>query len=554
MKLRGRMIVTFLIMLLLPLVLLCMVWSFFSHYRMTVLKQDFGEEFDYGELIQNPVWMLGGITASQYRELQMTAHQDPEKLRNKEYLNELNDSLKDRYSFLIVSYDNSMIYNGSSRADEEMLALLEREKNRQDEKIDAAFFMDREEHYLIKEETFSGSRGRAWIIMDVRNIIGQTQFAIKLFFISFIMILLLTALILTLWIYSGIIRPIKLLRVGANEMIEGNLDFSLMEEEPVFSDMAEGAGHSDMDNGLGFSAVGKKQRFFHKKHQDEMELFIRDFERMRIKTKETMDERIQFENDLREMISNISHDLKTPLTAIKGYTEGIMDGVADTKEKQEKYLHTIYKKADEMIYLVDELSFYSKIDCNTIPYEFRKVNLNDYFMDCISEFALDLEVKNISLSFSNYVNQSVEIVADVEKLRRVLHNIIGNSQKYMDKEKGSIQIRIREKDIFVEVEVEDNGCGIDEQDLDSIFDRFFRSDASRNSKRRGSGLGLAISRKIIEDHGGKIWAESIKGEGTSIFFTLCKAEDRMVFSMEDVIDEEKDRKEEKTWRRKKRSF
>lgn len=367
----------------------------------------------------------------------------------------------------------------------------------------------------------------ALIFFRYKMLVFEHEYGVELFVLSFVLILFLTALILTFWIYYGIVNTLRRLRKSANEMIEGNMDYSPLD---------------------------KNEGVFLKKTRDELELFTQDFERMRIKIRDMMQERIQFEEKQRELISNISHDLKTPLTAIKGYTEGIMDGVADTKEKQEKYLNTIYKKANEMIYLVDELSFYSKIDCNTIPYEFRRVNLNDYFMDCISEFALDLEVKNISLSFSNYVSQSVEVVADVEKLKRVLRNIMENAQKYMDrgKEEKKISIFIREKDIFAEVEIEDNGTGINEEDVDKIFDRFFRADNSRNSKKRGSGLGLAISRKIIEDHGGKIWAESVQGEGTSIFFTLCKVEDRMVFSADDIIDSVEEKKEDKVWKKKKR--
>lgn len=367
----------------------------------------------------------------------------------------------------------------------------------------------------------------ALIFFRYKMLVFEHEYGVELFVLSFVLILFLTALILTFWIYYGIVNTLRRLRKSANEMIEGNMDYSPLD---------------------------KNEGVFLKKTRDELELFTQDFERMRIKIRDMMQERIQFEEKQRELISNISHDLKTPLTAIKGYTEGIMDGVADTKEKQEKYLNTIYKKANEMIYLVDELSFYSKIDCNTIPYEFRRVNLNDYFMDCISEFALDLEVKNISLSFSNYVSQSVEVVVDVEKLKRVLRNIMENAQKYMDrgKEEKKISIFIREKDIFAEVEIEDNGTGINEEDVDKIFDRFFRADNSRNSKKRGSGLGLAISRKIIEDHGGKIWAESVQGEGTSIFFTLCKVEDRMVFSADDIIDSVEEKKEDKVWKKKKR--
>ena len=108
--------------------------------------------------------------------------------------------------------------------------------------------------------------------------------------------------------------------------------------------------------------------------------------------------------DTRELISNISHDLKTPLTAIKGYSEGIMDGVADTPEKKEKYLKTIYTKANDMTSLVDELTLYSKIDCNSMPYNYLNINLDHYFTDCINELTLDLEVKNIDLAYFNYTN------------------------------------------------------------------------------------------------------------------------------------------------------
>ena len=220
------------------------------------------------------------------------------------------------------------------------------------------------------------------------------------------------------------------------------------------------------------------------------------------------------------LISNISHDLKTPITAIKGYSEGIMDGVADTPEKMDKYLKTIYTKANDMTYLVDELSFYAKIDTNKIPYNFTKVNLDQYFTDCMNDLVLDLEVKNIELSYANHTSKDIEVVVDIEQLKRVINNIIGNSVKYMDKEEGKIEVSLLEEGEYVKITFKDNGKGVAKKDLKKIFERFYRTD---QSTKNGSGLGLAIARKIIQDHGGEIWADGEEGSGLSIIFTLLNA-------------------------------
>jgi signal transduction histidine kinase len=246
---------------------------------------------------------------------------------------------------------------------------------------------------------------------------------------------------------------------------------------------------------------------------------------MRLRLKDNAEEKLSDEKENRALISNIAHDLKTPITAVKGYAEGIIDGVANTPEKVDRYVRTIYNKANEMDTLINELTLYSKIDTNRIPYNFAKINVSEYFQDCVEEIGLDLEAKGIGLAYYNYVDPDVVIIADPEQLRRVISNIISNSVKYMNKTKGFINIRIKDVGDFIQVEMEDNGRGIAQRDLPYIFDRFYRTDASRNSATGGSGIGLSIVKKIVEDHGGKIWATSKEDTGTTMYFVIRKYEE-----------------------------
>ena len=306
-------------------------------------------------------------------------------------------------------------------------------------------------------------------------------------FLSAFIILIFTALAIGLWLYRSIATPLVKLKKATQNIKEGNLDFVL-----------------DVEG------------------NDEFSQLCQDFEEMRRRLKESTEEKNLIEKENKELISNISHDLKTPITAVKGYVEGIMDGVADTPEKMDRYVRTIYNKTNEMDHLINELTFYSKIDTNRIPYTFSKLNVEDYFSDCAEEVGLELETKGIELVYANYVENDVVVIADGEQIRRVIHNIIGNAIKYMDKKRGIIQIRVKDVVDFIQVEIEDNGKGIGAKDLPYIFDRFYRTDISRNSSKGGSGIGLSIVKKILEDHGGKVWATSREGIGTIMYFVLRK--------------------------------
>lgn len=326
------------------------------------------------------------------------------------------------------------------------------------------------------------------IMHEINSVVSPTLIAALM--VTILIILFITAVFLTGWMWRGFLDPVSQLNIALQKVAEGDLNYQLDPEQ--YSDKGE------------------------------IYAMYRNYEDMRLRLKESQDEMMEHEHANRELISNISHDLKTPITSVKGYVEGIMDGVADTPEKMDRYIRTIYNKANDMDKLINELTLYAGIDTNRIPYNFHRLNIAEYFGDCVEEVGLDLESRNIRLNYSNITAPDTMIIADPEQMKRVINNIISNSVKYIDKPDGVIDIRILDEVDSVRIEIEDNGKGISPRDLARIFERFYRTDSSRNSSQGGSGIGLSIVKKIIEDHGGYIWATSKEGEGTCIHFVLRK--------------------------------
>lgn len=295
------------------------------------------------------------------------------------------------------------------------------------------------------------------------------------------------AIVMWFWIYKRILVPLDKMRIATKKIADGNFDYELDEKDFV-----------------------------------EIPFLYNDFEKMRIKLKENEEEKVLSENASRELVSNISHDLKTPLTAIRGYVEGILDGVASSPQKVRDYLTTIYNKTNYMTKLIDELLYYSRVSGNEFSYNFEKTNVKEFFDDYVKDLYLELDTIKINFSYSANVDADTMIDIDREQIKRALNNIVANAVKYMDKEDPEIHFRVKETMDAINIRISDNGRGIAEKDLPHIFERFYRSDASRNTKLGGSGIGLSIVKKVIENHEGSVVAMSKSGVGTDIDIVLKK--------------------------------
>ena len=548
MTFRKRMVVMFATVIVVPMLLFSLAFVSLGNY----LIGEKGELSGYTSIVGNyDTFDFDAVQAFQMAE------QNPDQLQDVEFLQEIADKIHDMNVYLVVRRGEELYYASNetlAAADLSYLPAWEGEQRGEDSGQDgtlqsnAAAYEHRQTYaesaavltgqpgageekknglsdtvqanaagtqqqnqmiqagkrsLLVRQLDFSfpdGAQGSLFIVMRIMGLISG-KFLSGLF-VSMLTILVFTAFLLTRWLESSIFTPISAINIAMNNIRDGNFTYTLSTGE-----------------------------------EGEIGDLYRNYEDMRLRLKESADEKLEREKQNRELISNISHDLKTPITSIKGYVEGLIDGVANTPEKQEKYIRTIYNKANDMDHLIDELTLYSRFESDRIPYNFHRLNVADYFGDCVEEIGMDMEAKGIELNYTNLVSPQTKIIADPEQMKRVINNIVGNSVKYMDKEKGRIDIRILDEHDSVRIEIEDNGKGIGARDLPNIFDRFYRTDSSRNSSQGGSGIGLSIVRKIIEDHGGYIWATSREGEGTCMHFVIRKyveQEDDTVESLDET--------------------
>lgn len=483
MSIKLRLLLSYIAMLVIPIALTTLTALIIINFNMGNVQDISRFLFDRGA--ERRIMQEGAASFSNIRQ---TSAADPDKLKDIQYLRGLDQKLSVINTGIVVRKGGSVIFISQPfqgiDAEKELPRFGAGPEDRRDPRlINDRLISIRQQDFYFKD----GEQGTVFLLTNVGPVgqpfreFGEIMIAVT------VVILILTNGILTYVVSRSIIRPLKNLENGVEHIKKGDLDFEIKRSE-----------------------------------KDEIGELAIAFEGMRQQLKLSVEQQVQYENNRKELISNISHDLKTPITAVKGYVEGIMDGVADSKEKMDRYIKTIYSKANDLDKLIDELFLFSKLDIKKLPFNFEIVDIIKYMEYCTEEAQFDMEKRGIGLELHNEIKGSADVKADRERLKRVITNIIDNAVKYMDKAEGIIDIFLEDNEEQVIVKVRDNGMGIPQDILPMIFDRFYRGDPSRNTSSGGSGLGLAIAKMIIEEHGGSIRAESQEGLGTTICFTLNK--------------------------------
>jgi len=283
--------------------------------------------------------------------------------------------------------------------------------------------------------------------------------------------------LLTKFVFAKVEQPLEVLSDGVHQIRDGNLDHRIIH-------------YSD----------------------DEFKPICEDFNEMAVRLKASVEEIQKNERNRKELLASISHDLRSPLTSVKAYVEGLLDGVAATPETQREYLLTIKQKTDDINSMVSQLFLYSKMDMGNYPTSPERLNTGKEISDFISACREEYKTKGLIIETSGIPTDSY-IYADPVQLRSIFANILDNSAKYKDKDIAGISVSCNTDGYIIRIVFEDDGPGVPDEALPKLFDVFYRSDPSRNNPQKGSGLGLAIAAKTVERMNGRIYAQNRKEGG-----------------------------------------
>ncbi len=226
----------------------------------------------------------------------------------------------------------------------------------------------------------------------------------------------------------------------------------------------------------------------------------------------------RMDNARRDFIANVSHELRTPLSVMQACNEALTDDIAETEEERQEYLESINQEILRLRRLVSEVLDLRKLESGNADFSFYPVNVTSLIHEVTKIFNTVALKKNIDLQL-NLEGEVPDIRANKDKIKQVFVNLLDNAMKATP-EGSNIKVEMAKANGFVKFEVKDSGTGIDQNEQQLIWERFYKADKSRNRSGFGTGLGLPLVKRIVEAHGGEIWVESSPGEGAAFIFTL----------------------------------
>ena len=250
---------------------------------------------------------------------------------------------------------------------------------------------------------------------------------------------------------------------------------------------------------------------------DEISVLANSFNQMAEKLQTADEQQRDLDNMRRDLIAWVSHDLQTPLASMRAILEAVSDGIVDDPETVKRYLHTAQRDVSNLSVLIDDLFQMAQLDAGGFPLNKDRSSLSDLVSDTLESFTELAKQRDIILE-GNVELDVDPVTMDTQAIGRVLNNLIGNALRHSSR--GRVSVWVRRSALGVDVTVSDTGEGIRDDDLQHIFERFYRGEKSRNRGTGGAGLGLAIARGIVNAHGGDIKVESQIGKGTQFTFHI----------------------------------
>ncbi|MFA9559007.1 sensor histidine kinase [Evansella sp. AB-rgal1] len=456
MKLRPRLILAFLSIIILPIVSFFGVLSFFS-YQLEELEGEHNERIDRA---------LSEISVAVLRHYDVLEKGDEEQF----YL-EMKLLLEPYHLELIISsLDDEVLFQSTDYVEGE-------------ERDQSLFTMRRSQVQTLGGEVLNLEIKSDSLDLSSELTYNKILSVIVISISSGLLVLLILIVGWTIYISKTILHPLKEMYTATEEMREGNLNYEI----PY-------------------------------RRKDEIGRFIEGFDTMREHLKQSFAKQRLYENNRKELIATISHDLRTPLQSIKGYVEGLNDGIVQNEEMKQRYLNVILSKTEQLNRLIDDLFEFSKMELDQLVMEKQLVSSQDYFTNILRDSEVDVKQKQGELLVTRPI-PDVVLHIDQKRMEQVMTNLLDNAVRY-----GATEVEVSfvpyDGERVLEIHMRDNGDGIAEEDLPNVFERFYRVEKSRSLEHGGTGLGLAIARSIIEAHEGEIWVESTVGKGSTFVIKL----------------------------------
>ncbi|MCM1114164.1 MAG: ATP-binding protein [Clostridium sp.] len=490
-KINTRIVLTTVLAILIPLIII----GTFS----TVFVSTVSSYFNFSTVTTNTYSTVNQIQWSQtLTSITNELTGDNSNSQKLENLKNFAAPLEKMDSLIYIENNNSLFYASKNRTDilEKANELVSVDKNQ-----NLSYFgynglvlvnhvHSGHENYLIvivnEDYTVNDINQRVSFKDFTDLLLGRTGIIVLIIILLFVVTISIISFITS----TTIAKPIKKIAEGADEIARGNLDYSI---------------EYDSTNELGKT--------------------VNSFNDMRLRLKESIEKQAKTEEERRVLVAGIAHDLRTPLTSAKGYAEGLLDGIADTPDKKERYIKTICQSINDTEKILDDLLTVSKLELNSYELNLVDVNATEFLNDGADEIKQLLTKADFDFEYECNCSEDAIISIDTDRFARVINNIISNSMKYAkENEKGKISLALNEYEKSIIIKISDNGIGVDMNSLPKIFDTMYRADKARTKVSDGSGLGLSICKQIVELHGGTIWASGKLNEGLSIFISLPKKE------------------------------